>query len=91
MVPMSADRLTLTVLDDTGDTPFEYDVSNPSDVKIAENYFREMSEKGYSAFYVDPFDSQDEPMPSFDPKAGRIIFVPPVKAGYPSPPGSPAI
>jgi hypothetical protein len=88
---MSADKLTLTVLDETGDTPFEYDPADAGDIQRAENYFNEMLGKGFSAFYVDPFDSKDEPMSAFDPKAGRIIFVPPVKAGYPSPPGQPVI
>lgn len=88
---MSADKLTLTVLDETGDTPFEYDISDPQDVARAEKYFDEMVSKGYSAFHVDVFDSKDEPMSSFDGRAGKIIFVPPVKAGYPSPPGESAV
>lgn len=83
---MTSDVLVMHELNQTGDTPFSFNINDSDDIERAEQLFDKKITEGFTPYYVDPFDCQDYEMTVFDPKAGRIIFAPPVKAGYPSPP-----
>lgn len=83
---MQNTRLVMHELNSSGDTVFEFSVNDDDDIIRAEMFFDKKISEGFTAYYVDPFDLSDGIMTSFDKKVGKIIFVPPVKAGYPSPP-----
>lgn len=78
--------LVMHELNETGDTPFEFNINDEYDVSRARQFFDKKLSDGFNAYYVDPFGIEEDVMSEFDPKAGKIIFAPPVKAGYPSPP-----
>jgi hypothetical protein len=82
----AAGRLIMHELNETGDTPFEFNVTDEYDVDRAKQLFDKKLSEGFTAYYVDPFGIEEGEMSEFDPQAGKIIFTPPVKAGYPSPP-----
>lgn len=82
----AAGRLIMHELNETGDTPFEFNVNDEYDIDRAKTLFDKKLSEGFTAYYVDPFGIEEGEMSEFDPQAGKIIFAPPVKAGYPSPP-----
>lgn len=66
-----------------GDTKVIWDKNNPEEVESAKRQFDFLvKEKKYAAFHVEG-DKGDKgrQMREFDPKAERIIFVPPMAGG----------
>ncbi len=66
-----------------GDTKSIWDKNNPDEVEAARKQFDFLvTQKKYAAFYVTGKDGEKgEQMRNFDPKAERIIFVPPMAGG----------
>lgn len=68
------------VLDQTGDTKYGWDPNSPVEVEIARTVFYSYKEKGYAAFR-EMEDGSQERMDEFNPRAGKVSFVPPMKGG----------
>jgi hypothetical protein len=64
----------LFVLDKTGDSPMQWDRSNPEEVAKAEQHFNDLRSKGYFAYKVDAQGGRGEVITKFDPTLERIIL-----------------
>ena len=64
----------LRILDVHGDTQVAFDPENSSEVADVEARFRELMERGFTAFDVSTMPGRV--MTSFDPKASEIIVTP---------------
>jgi len=71
----------LAVIDQTGDTKTMWDKDKPDEVKIAEKTFNKLKKKNYIAYKVKRNGDKGEIMNTFDPKAEKVIMVPPVVGG----------
>lgn len=70
------------ILDRTGDTKQIWDPARPEEVEAAQALFDRLVTNGrYSAFRVEEGGEKSERMSSFDPKAGKMILVPPMVGG----------
>ena len=72
------------VMGQAGDTKTMWDPNNADEVDNARAQFdRLVNSKRFSAFRVSNEDpnKKGERMRSFDPAAGRVIFVPPIQGG----------
>ena len=75
------EKSELAVMDETGDTKTMWDKNNPDEVKQAEKTFKKLKDKNYIAYNVKSNGKQGEVMHTFDPKAEKVIMVPPVVGG----------
>lgn len=77
------DLMLFEVMDKSGDTKIMWDRNNQDEVKIAKQAFEELTKtKKFVAFYVTDKDgTKGEQMREFDPRAERVIFVPPMAGG----------
>jgi len=77
-------KSAMAQLNGSGDTKTIWDPDNPVEVKAARQQFDLLvGSNRFSAFRVSPEDP-NEPgvrLKEFDPKARRIIFVPPLQGG----------
>ena len=65
-----------------GDTKTIWDPTNEDEVDNAKASFDRLTAKGYRAFLVDKETGEKgELMKEWDPKAGRMIMVPPIQGG----------
>jgi len=71
----------MAVMNTTGDSKTVWDPKIEDEVEAAENTFDELTEKGYSAFDVKAGGRKGRRMDKFDPEAGKIIMVAPIKGG----------
>lgn len=78
---MNAQLNELAVMDETGDTKTMWDKNNPDEVKQAEKTFNKLKKKNYIAYNVTKTGKKGEIMHTFDPKAEKVIMVPPVVGG----------
>lgn len=74
------------LMDKTGDTKTIWDPAQPTEVEVAQAQFDALTNPAegkpkYSAFQVKEDGTKGERMNQFDPKAGKIIFVPPMVGG----------
>jgi len=70
------------LMDATGDTKTIWDPAKPEEVEAAQATFDKLVTNGrYSAFRVGEDGEKSTRMTTFDPKAGKVILVPPMKAG----------
>jgi hypothetical protein len=76
------------VMDKTGDTKYIWDPNNTDEVEVAKSMFERFTKKrsdggkGFAAFHVTgEKGDKGVQMREFDPKAGRVIFVPPLAGG----------
>ncbi len=72
---------TFAVMDKTGDTKTIWDPRNPDEVEAAEDQFKKLKGKGYLIYRVEGDGSKGTAMTKFDPKAEKMIAVPPVTGG----------
>lgn len=70
----SAKIHVLRVLDARGDTQLNFDPENPAEVAGVETRFRELMERGFTAFDVSTVPGRV--MRTFDPRASEIIVTP---------------
>lgn len=77
------DMHSFEVMGKEGDTKSIWDKNNPDEVEAAKRQFNHLVvEKKFAAFYVHGKEGdKGEQMRTFDPKAERIIFVPPMAGG----------
>jgi hypothetical protein len=67
---------------DEGDFRSEWDHKNSDQTEAARKQFIDLKAKGYKAFRIDPKSSEKgEVLKEFDPKAEKIIMVPPFAGG----------
>ena len=64
----------LRILDAHGDTKYTFDPDNPIEVDDAEKRFRDLMERGFSAFDVSAMPGRV--MKTFDPQASEVIVTP---------------
>jgi hypothetical protein len=68
------------VLDGSGDTRHEFDVSDLASVALAEERFKELTGKGFRAVALNA-EGSSELIGSFDPNAEQTLFIPQLKGG----------
>jgi hypothetical protein len=67
---------------DEGHAEFKWKKGDPKDVEDARKYFLEKKAEGYLAYRVDPKSGdKGEVMKEFDPNAGHVFLIPPMKGG----------
>ena len=75
----------LEVLDTTGHTTRKWVTANKAEMEIVQRIFSDLTTKGYKAFSVSKGAGDNatnsEPKRSFDPKAEKMLMVPPIQAG----------
>lgn len=70
------------VQDHTGDTKHIWDPNMPAEVEGMRAMYNTLKGKGYAAYRVKPDDhGKGEVMAEFDPRAGKVIFSPPLVGG----------
>ena len=72
----------IAVMSGRGDSKFMWDPDNEEEVAEAKALYDRMAKKRFTAFSVKGKDGEKgEKMTSFDPEAGRVIFVPQIAGG----------
>lgn len=71
----------MSVMGAEGDTKHIWDPAIPDEVTVMEEMFRSFIHKGYAAFSVNDAGDKGGQIQSFDPQAGKIIMVPPLRGG----------
>ena len=71
----------LCALDATGDTKTIWSKDNDDEIDNARKTFNDLTKKGHKAYCVKKDGSQGKVMSKFDPKAERMVLVPPVGGG----------
>lgn len=79
--PDAPDRLTFRAMTGRGDTKSSWDPNNPDEVDLARKNFQNAIERGMKAFRMLPDGKSGGQMTEFDPRAGTVLFVPPMKGG----------
>ena len=64
----------LRILDSHGDTQFTFNPQNPEEVREIDKRFRELMERGFTAFDVST--TPGRVMKTFDPHASEVIVTP---------------
>jgi len=64
----------LRILDARGDTQFTFDPQDPDQIKDVETRFRELMERGFTAFDVSTMPGKV--IKTFDPHASEVIVTP---------------
>ena len=63
------------VMDRSGDTRHEFDVSDPLSIALAEERFKELTGKGFRAVALGKNGGSSELIGAFDPKVERTLFI----------------
>lgn len=71
----------LAELDATGDTKTIWDTDKPAEVDAARATFDALRKKGYLIYRVGEDGEEGKQMHQFEPKAGKMIAVPPIVGG----------
>lgn len=72
----------IAVMSAKGDTKLIFDPAIADEVDAARETFERLTEKGYTAYRVNPEDaSKGTQMRKFDAKAGKVILVPQMAGG----------
>ena len=71
----------LSIIDHSGDTEYSWNINNEDEIKIAKKTFKKFKAKRYIAYKTNKLGRKGEIINEFDPKAGKIIMVPPVVGG----------
>jgi hypothetical protein len=69
------------VMDGSGDTRHEFDVSDPASIATAEIRFRELTGKGFRAAALGKNGGPNELIDKFDPEVEQTLFIPQLKGG----------
>ena len=80
---------TMDVMDPTGHTTVTWNPDEPASVRDARAQFTELVRQGYSPFRMTTIsengivveEKSSVRMDTFDPRAGRVIMVPPLRGG----------
>lgn len=76
-----AKKNEMAIMDHTGDTKLMWNPDNETEVKVAREMFDSLTKKQYIAYTVKKDGEPGEVIKTFDPKAGKIIMIPPVVGG----------
>ena len=71
----------LSIIDNSGDTEYSWNINNEDEIKIAKKTFKRFKAKNYVAYKTNSRGKKGEIINEFDPQAGKIIMVPPVVGG----------
>lgn len=74
-------RNLLSIIDDSGDIEYSWDINNEIEVKLAKKTFKKFKEKNYIAYKVNKKGVKGNIITDFDPMAGKIIMIPPIVGG----------
>jgi hypothetical protein len=69
------------VMDGSGDTRHEFDVSDLASIATAEARFRELTGKGFRVVALGKNGGSDELIDKFDPEVEQTLFIPQLKGG----------
>ncbi len=69
------------VMDRSGDTRHQFDVSDSESITRAEERFRQLTGLGFRAVALGENGSSGELIDKFDPKIGQTLFIPQLKGG----------
>ncbi len=69
------------VMDGSGDTRHEFDVSDSASIAVAEERFRELTGKGFRAVALRKDEGSNELIDKFDPRVEETLFIPQLKGG----------
>jgi hypothetical protein len=69
------------VMDGSGDTRHEFDVSDLTSVALAEERFEKLTGKGFRAVAQGKDGSSGELIDTFDPNVEQTLFIPQLKGG----------
>jgi hypothetical protein len=69
------------VMDRTGDTRHEFDVTNSEAVTRAEERFRQLTGKGFRAVALSGDGSPGKLVDKFDPHVEQTLFIPQLQGG----------
>lgn len=73
-------RSEMSVMGKEGDTKFTWNPKDETEVEAAKATWDLYKSKGFAAFRMKRSNKGDQ-MHDFDPKAGRILFIPPMQGG----------
>jgi hypothetical protein len=76
-----AGGLVFEIMDRSGDVKKIWDPTKEVEVEDARMSFDNLTKKGYRAFRTDAAGKEGELMKTFDPEAGRVVFVPQMQGG----------
>jgi hypothetical protein len=68
-------------MDRTGDTRHEFDSTNSRAVALAEERFRELTGKGFSAVALGRDGAPGKLLRNFDPEVEQTLFIPQLQGG----------
>jgi len=71
----------MLILGPSGDTKITWNPENENEVEAAANQFNELMGKGFLAFTVTKVGRKGIQIKKFQPKAGKMILVPPIAGG----------
>lgn len=71
----------MRLLDQTGDSKVIWDKNNQDEVDAAQETFKRLKKKGYTAYSVKKDGDKNEIIHDFDPAAEKLIMVPRVVGG----------
>ncbi len=69
------------VMDGSGDTRHEFDISDLASIATAEERFRKLTGQGFRAVALGTNEGPGELIDKFDPKVERTLFIPQLKGG----------
>jgi hypothetical protein len=69
------------VMDRTGDTRHEFDVSDSNAVALAEERFQQLTGKGFRAVALSGDGSPGKLVEKFDPTVEQTLFIPQLQGG----------
>ena len=78
---LAAGLVVWEVMGEAGDIKRTWDLNDLTEVIKARNEFERMIQSGHRAYHLKPDGTQGAPMPTFDTKAGRVLFVPQMVGG----------
>lgn len=78
---LAPEACEMRIMGKPGDTKVIWDPSRPAEVDAARKQFNELRRKGYVAFKGKKDGSKGKKITEFDPKAQRMIMVPPMRGG----------
>jgi hypothetical protein len=76
-------QISFAVMNGSGDTKIMWDSRNEDETDHAKKTFADFKAKGFAIFKVNEKTGEKEgaQVDTFDPKAGKYIFVPPMRGG----------
>ena len=71
----------IRVIDASGDSKHYWDSESLDEVKAARQMFTDLTAKNYKCYRMSMTGGKGKVMSKFEPKAGKMIFVPPIVGG----------